>query len=427
MILFRVCTNAGLDTLLTKNIAQNKIEAQRFTAESTGMLLPLAIFTLLLMHSSAVFLGFTALERSILFALSFYLVFDSWGRYCCAIFRGFEKMQYETIVMIFERSAMFFVTLICWQLNYSLLYIVWGLACVQFLKWLLAGILVSKFFFPWNIQFNYQKVAQLLKIALPFALVVAFDTVTTRIDIVMLKMLHGDSVAGNYNAARRLLESISFIPENIYNSLLPAASLLFLQHKKKYVATFQTSFQLMITVAIPLSIVLFALAPAIIHFLLPEEFNSAITAFKLLSIVSGFLFLKFTFAAALNSSGKQMWMSGLVLAGMLTNIILNTLLIPSFDILGAGIATIASELLMAVLGVIWLRRFLGISVLSRSLWMVCFSAIVAAGSFWLDYGVFGQCLMFILLYLVLLNWLGVLPKNLLSSTWHKTLARFKQN
>jgi len=170
-----------------------------------------------------------------------------------------------------------------------------------------------------------------------------FGTISGRIDTIMLKIFHTDQMVGLYNAAHKLIESLQFIPENFVMALFPAFSVLYLSQKAKYNSTFARALQFMTILAFPIATGLYLLAPQIIHLLFEPEFSRAAVALRWLGIALGIIFFKFLFSTSLNAIGKQHLVAAITGISMLVNVVLNYILIPKYDLLGASLATIASE------------------------------------------------------------------------------------
>lgn len=383
VMLFMIFVHFGITTLQVRNIARDKTLAPKLVSQTSGLAVAGGLLAYSMILGSAFLLGIEGKEWNVLAVLGIYLVCDGWSRYLFSVFRGFEKMEYETFTLIVERLLMLVVALVAWYVDASLLQLLWGFTAIQITKCLIAIGLMRRNFFSFSPKLNIAKSKPLLQEALPFALVALFGVVTTRIDVVMLHFYHGDAAAGIYNVARRMMESAIFVPENFYGALLPAMSVLFINQREKFASTFQSSLLYMIVLAIPLSLLLVVLAPFIVNLLFEPEFASAAVPFQWLSVVLGLFFVKYVFIAALNSSGNQGWMSLLAGSGMVLNIFFNWVLIPEYSVVGAGMATFFSELLTAFFGVAVLRWRVNLPKLDKRIVLVLALGIGAALAAWM--------------------------------------------
>jgi len=163
-----------------------------------------------------------------------------------------------------------------------------------------------------------------------------------RIDQIFIKWMMDSESVGQYAAAVRLSEAWYFIPMIISNSVFPAI----LNAKKTDMLLYHRRlgqlYSLMIGVAIMIALPVTLTAPLIIKFLFGPEFIPASSALTILAWAGVFIFL-----GAANH--KQMVCENFTKItlfrtsmGMVTNIILNSLLIPRYGITGAATATLIS-------------------------------------------------------------------------------------
>ena len=219
------------------------------------------------------------------------------------------------------------------------------------LKAFLSFIIVVNNFARVTFAWSSDRVFSILKDAYPFALIILFATVSARIDIVILKAFHSTEAVATYSTARKIIEALSFIPENIYNAVFPSLSILYLTQKEKFNQTFRLSFTAITVIAIPLSVGLFILAPRIIELLFKPEYYNAFLPLRWLSIMLLVFFVRQAMSVILNTTGNQHIFAVILGITMIVNIILNFLLIPKYDIVGASLAILISEifLLMCVI------------------------------------------------------------------------------
>ncbi|MCB0259998.1 MAG: flippase [Calditrichae bacterium] len=360
VMLFLLFTHLGLNTYLVREIAKDKSSGPEHIALTLPLVLICSLLTAALVNGIAWMVNWSGQERLIIAVFSGYMIFDALGRYLFSIFRAYERMAYEALVYMTERAGLLIVTLIGWQLNWRLESLVAWFTLIMVLKLLLAWYFVHRHFFPLKLRWNGSEALAMLRQAYPFALVGIFGAMSMRIDTIMLKVFHSADAVGLYNTGRKLVESLAFIPENIAFAMFPALSVLFLSDPKKFQETFTRILQYMLIIALPLTIGSYLLAPRFIELLFEPEFARSYIALQWLSLWLGILFLKYAFATTLNVVGKQHLFSLFAGISMVLNVVLNYLLIPQYDIGGAGFATVVSEAAGLLLIYIGLRKFTGL-------------------------------------------------------------------
>jgi O-antigen/teichoic acid export membrane protein len=374
--LFIFMIHLGMNSLLVREIAKDKNEAGILIGVSFPIVLICSLLTFILLNTISFFVDWTADERIIIFIFGFYLIFDTIGRYFIAIIRAHERMEFEAFINVSERVFLFIATLLAFLFHFDLKSLVILFAFVQFLKLVGSFFLVRKFFIRFNIKWSMEKAKSILRDAYPFALIGIFGTITTRIDLVLIKVFHSSDVVGIYNISRKVMESLSFIPENIYFAVFPTLSFLFIKDREKFKLTFQRMLLFLILIAIPIVSGIFIFAQDLINLLFRNEFSRAYLPLQWLAIALGAYFIKHAFAVTLNAVGKQYLFSIFTGLGMLLNIFLNLILIPTYEIIGASIATLISEIFLVIICIFATVRYVNFNLIRQKIIQICFAGIL---------------------------------------------------
>jgi O-antigen/teichoic acid export membrane protein len=131
---------------------------------------------------------------------------------------------------------------------------------------------------------------------------------------------------------------------------------------------FQRFYDIGMCVAFPVGALLFVLAPQIMTVLFGEYFSEGIETLRLLS----FLMAVFTMATVFGHIGliiygKERVLLYAAIMGAVVNFVLNQLLIPTYSHNGAAMASLISEILVAILLVYTSLKFCRINLMNRKL------------------------------------------------------------
>ncbi len=413
VMLFMVFTHLGINTLLIREIARDKSRAKELVGTTLPVILIGSLLVFVLVNGITFLTNWTEQERIVIFVFSIFLVFESWSRFFIVVFRAFERMGFEALINVVERFGFLIFSILAWIFTFSLETLISCFAGVQLIKALLTYSLTKNYFTEIDLKWQPARLMSIFKQAYPFALMGLFGTVSMRIDTIMLKIFHTDAIVGIYNVARKLMESITFIPENISYALFPALSVLYLTQKRQFDRTFQRTFHYLMFVAILIVIVLFILSPQIINLLFEPEFARAYIPLRWLSLALGILFMKFAFTALMSAIGKQHLLSILAGIGMLINVGLNYLLIPDYDILGASLASVVSEAIIIITIIIVIRKTINLPELALPIFKALLAGLVLAVIVYLiqSWNIFLVLILAGLFYLSLLAALKVVSKE----------------
>lgn len=185
----------------------------------------------------------------------------------------------------------------------------------------------------------------LLKDSLPLIFASAFFAVYARIDQVMLKNMVGTESVGLYDAAVRISELWYFLPNLIMASLFPAIINAKKVSEVLYYARVRKLFILIFTISFITALITMILSKYFIFIIFGAGFIGALSVLN--------IYVWSNIGAALNSLTQQVLLaenlskkiSWIVFLGMITNIVLNLLLIPKYGMTGAAYATLISYII----------------------------------------------------------------------------------
>jgi O-antigen/teichoic acid export membrane protein len=189
----------------------------------------------------------------------------------------------------------------------------------------------------------------LFKIALPFALAGIFVRVYSYIDQILLSTLIGDQVLGWYSVPYKITYAFQFVPAAFAAAIYPAMSDCFINNKEKLKIIFDKAMYLLIIMSIPTAVGIACLADKIILSLYTAEFSPSILALQIFILAVIPIFLNYPAGSILNACDKQGRNTLNMGLTMILNVILNIILIPYYQHIGASIAAVISLTLLFIL------------------------------------------------------------------------------
>lgn len=181
----------------------------------------------------------------------------------------------------------------------------------------------------------------------PFGLAGVFYLIYFQSDIILLKYISGDEVAGIYNVAFVIMTAVYMLPSVIYQKfLLPKIHRWANHDRKKFYQVYRTGNWVMLILGILAMLLIWLLSAWGIPLLFGDEYTDAVLPLSILALVAPVRFLNNSVGSSLTTiefmKKKVFYMGGVALI----NIIMNFLFIPMYGAVGASISTVLSELML---------------------------------------------------------------------------------
>jgi polysaccharide transporter, PST family len=206
----------------------------------------------------------------------------------------------------------------------------------------------------WKPSLRYAK--QLIQKSYPMIFSGMATVLYLKIDQIMLGQMLGDRVVGIYSVAVRISEIWYFIPVAIASSVTPKLISLRQSNIDQYHRKMQSIFNIVVLIAYVISICLSFLAEPLILRLYGAEYSSSVSILIVHIWSSVFVFLVVIRGIFLIAEDLAMVYMQTTILGALTNILLNLVLIPRYEGLGAAIATVFSYAVASYLSCIFYPR-----------------------------------------------------------------------
>ena len=336
-----IFVNFGLSTYGSKQINQinsnNKVVA--IISEIISLKLIFAVVTYIPLLILYLLTGITPLSALIILNLKSFADALNIQWY----FKGILKNKYVVAATILQYLTQLSIVLILYKiLNLKI-------ACIS----VVASLLVLSFSQLYilykyeNIRLNLSllsssRIRLIVSSAWPFFLTGLFSIVLFNTDTIFLKIFTRSELVGHYNCAHKVIDLLSNLRYPLINVFFPVYSQLFYLNPEKLMMKFFSSFKIIMTSIIILTILIHFYAKEIILLLFGENYMPSIEILKYL-IITTLLLYAYTFISALyNAIGfeKKVFFSAFIAA--MSNVILNGLLIPNYQAVGAILGTIIS-------------------------------------------------------------------------------------
>lgn len=271
-------------------------------------------------------------------------------------FQSEVKLRFVSIARLLQLILSSTAKLICVHLEMELIWFILIILIDQitlsFFLWYTYRKVSPETFFG---KFNLVYAKRLIKDSWPLLLAAITVTFYMRIDQIMLKAILGDTEVGLYSAATKISELWYFIPMTICSTLFPSIVAARQESMEKYQRRIQGQFDLVTWISIgPILIVAF-----FSNFIVNTLYGSAFSGSSIVLAITMVALLPISLGVArsnwLIAEGLITLSTAFVAFGAVSKFAFNLIFIPATGIVGAGVATLASQCTVAFIAPLFFR------------------------------------------------------------------------
>lgn len=352
--IFQILHEPGIQSYNSRNVARDPSSLSRYLPRILGLKVFL-LFVFIAVTSGAFYvLGYEKELYTLLLWICFNQFLSTLYMYLRSNISAIGRYRTDSFLSALDKVIMLvilgaLVYLPQTRQSFNILWLVYGQAVAYAVAILFALYVLYKHLGGLQICFSINFSKEYIKKSVPYALILLFMTIYTRIDGVMLGRLIGDNnyQAGIYGACYRILDALNMIGYLMAALLLPMFSSL-KQIKKELLELFEAGLKLVLALCLTIG-TLFIVYRTEILSTLYDEYNS-IYEQVLFPLVLGYIMISIsyiygTFLVSRKDVAKLNYLYG---SGIIINIGLNIFLIPSYYAVGAAWATMLTETAMLI-------------------------------------------------------------------------------
>ncbi|AKB29741.1 Membrane protein involved in the export of O-antigen, teichoic acid lipoteichoic acids [Methanosarcina siciliae T4/M] len=358
---FNIISELGTHNIVVREIARSPEIANKLIGNAVLISIVSSITALSLSVLTIHFLDYPVETKYLVQLASLELLLGALSPFG-AIYEANLEMKYSVIFGVLNRLFLFVSTFVIIYYDLGLILLVLATVASDALYSVLAMIYSRKYIRP-KFYLDIDLCKSLLKESIPLALTSVFIIIYFRIDVVMLSMMKGDSEVGIYSAAYRLTEAFTFIPNIYMVSMFPLMSRYFKNSKENLTLAYIKSFKYLLSISLPLAAIVTFFADEIIYILYGNQVHEAVAVLKILIWATAIMFINYSLVQLLVSINRQKVTTISTAICAFINIGLNYLLIPQLSYQGAALATVATELINALIMIYYLPNFISLAKL----------------------------------------------------------------
>lgn len=344
--LFIVLVDMGLHTLFIREVAKKRDRAGKLLGDIIVIKSVLLVFAFAALFITINLMNYPAEIKMLVYLMGIFVIGTSLLDLFNSVFRGFELMEYEALVMVVNRLAVVVSGITVLHLGYGLVGFTMAILSANLLTVIPCSILACKGFAMPRFEVDPAFLRGLFKDAVPVGVMLVFVAIYMKADTLLLSAMKGDAAAGLYNAPHRLIEKVIIFPTFFMAAIFPVFSRFHKTSMESLMSAYEGSFKFLLILALPMAVVTTVLSERLVITIFGNGFAASGMALTILIWASVFIFLNILLSHLIIATGRQRLNVMSFGLGALANVVLNLILIPPLSYIGASIALVLSQAIL---------------------------------------------------------------------------------
>ena len=197
--------------------------------------------------------------------------------------------------------------------------------------------------YPIHPRFDRRLSANLLRQAVPFAVVTLFAVLANRAELLILGAVSTAENVGLFSAAARFPESALLLPAVLVSAAAPVISQFHASSREHLRSVYLWTLRRVLSVTLPLALAGVVLAEGILGLLFPPDYQRATLVLQLLFCAFPLASVQIMNSAVFMMSNRPRLMLFNAAISMVVQFALGLALIPRFGLIGAAVSALASQ------------------------------------------------------------------------------------
>lgn len=357
--LFALPADFGIKPVLVRELSRQRERAAEILASVLGLKIGLTIFSMLLVNGLSFFLFSDVQIRTAVLILSFSIplttkvstlriVFES-------VFLADLDMKVPVAFQLLDALLQLTLVLILLRLGAAENWIILAY-CAALLPGFIGCVIMAGRRVRFRLAFEKERVIWFLKESIPLFIYIGLAMLYERLDVLLLKVFYDEARVGVYSSAFRLTAPLVFLPYVVTQSLYPAMSRIIDGEEERRGLIFSMGLKVLFVLGLALGLFGLIAGKPMYKLIYGIGFIEGLPAFQWLLWGQAFNFLTFFIVDYNSSQNMQRRNAQFVGIMLVMALVVDTVMIVKYGVLGAGAAKWMLQIIGAVLLVMLSKR-----------------------------------------------------------------------
>ncbi|TAL74373.1 MAG: flippase [Bacteroidetes bacterium] len=408
--LFQMIADSGLSNIMVREVAVNtdNLKYQLGVTKSLIWVSSIIVFLIIVSIINIINPEANVKNATYIMGMSVLAAVHTFGYN--AIFKAMEVMEYNAVGFMLHKFLLLSLIVIVINLKLGLIEIAVAYLISDISLWFFYYLIVRHKYFKPRMIIDLKAWWFYISEAIPVGIASLLRKISWQVDILILSAIGTPTSVGIFSAPYRIIQGINVLPYTLSITLFPLFSRLAKTSSKELFQAYEKSLKFMYLLSIPIVVILTTFSYSIVSLLFGVKFINSYVALQILSFTIIFLFPAAQFIYLFSALGKQRLYTISSFLSLAVNIILDLILIPKFDFIGACIGTLIAEILLFSIGIYYAKSIDKNISFIRASWKPVVSGILMwtvlyqfrdSSLYWMLFGVFVSIFTYILSIIIL--------------------------
>lgn len=358
--IFNILLDLGITNFNTRNIAQHPQLIGKHLSGILGIKVLFFGLYLVVTFSVGLLMGYRSDEFRLLALLTLCQFLNSLILYLRSNFEGLLIFKWDSLFSVLDRVLMILICgCLLWAPQFSIIsfqFTIYHFVYAQLVAYtitaVMAFVVIARKAEFKRMRWDWRFFLVILRKSAPFALLVLLMASYNRIDPILLRELAGDTDAGVYAGAFRLLDALTMVCYLVSVPLLPVFSRICAQKggaiQAEIAGTVRLVFWPLMLFAVGTAVLCALFAEPLMQFLYHEGSAAYVPVFRVVIFGLVPIGVTYIFGTLLTAGGYLRRLNLFALTTLVINVAVNMLLIPRLGAVGSAWASLTAQSFMAL-------------------------------------------------------------------------------
>lgn len=379
---FNAVGDLGLGTVMTREISRKDADERVIAGSVFALRLTVSLAILAVSPVIILLLPYPSEVRFSILIAAVAFVFSSASMTLNGIFQKYLVM--DRVSMVELAGKVIQVGVIAAGVYFDLGFLV---ICSSLLAYMAFNFFLvyrlSHRYVPFTLHFDRVFWKRFFFEALPVGIAAFIGFAYFKTDTILLSFFRSSAEVGTYNAAYKVMENLTFFPAMVSGLVFPLFSHYIFADREKFEIIANKTFKVFVVLITPLVIGGLFLAEPIMRLIGGAEFTDSAPVLRIFLVALAGIFFGNFFNNLLLAGNQQTRLMKALAGVAVFNISLNLFLIPRYAYFGAAWTSLATELLVPIIGGFLVARHLKYVPTPARIGRIAFSGALMGVFLWL--------------------------------------------